>query len=133
MNQTQPSTSLVAALDSIEINDLQIAITIGVPDAERARPQTIHLTASLFLRPATLAQAALTDDVKATVDYACVCDTIISIAQSRPRRLLETLAEEICATLFTAYPLIQAITLRLTKFILPHTRNITLQIHRVRP
>ncbi len=120
------------AYDCIEINEIKIPVYLGVPDEEREKPQIIHLSARLFLHCSTIAQAALNDDLQATVDYADVCDSLIEVARDRPRKLLETIAEELIAVVFQKYPLIQALELRLTKFILPHTRDVTLQIYRYR-
>jgi dihydroneopterin aldolase len=118
--------------DCIEINEIKISTYLGVPDEEREKPQLIHLSAKLFLHRDTIAQAARNDDVLATVDYAKVCDTLIQEVHDRPRKLLETLAEELSAIVFEKYPLVQALDLRLTKFILPCTRDVTLCIYRDR-
>jgi phosphoglycolate phosphatase/dihydroneopterin aldolase len=54
-----------------------------------------------------------------------------SLVAQRPRKLLETLAEEIAADLLKTFP-IQKLTLEIKKFILPDTRHVSVQIVRTK-
>ncbi len=56
-------------MDRIAIEDLEVFARVGVPDAERARPQRLLLTLFLSL---DVAAAALADDLTRTIDYAAV-------------------------------------------------------------
>jgi dihydroneopterin aldolase len=103
-----------------------------VPDEERVRAQSLDISVRLFIGRETVRVAALGDDVGATVDYAVVCEVVREVVAERERKLLETLAEEICAAVFSRCPRVRAVELRLSKFILPHTRDVTLRVFRVR-
>ena len=66
------------------------------PDAERAAAQKLLI--SLDLAVDSFARAAASDDVSLTVDYFAVTERVKALIAQRPRKLLETLAEEIAAT-----------------------------------
>ena len=80
--------------DTLTIEGIAVACRIGVTEAERATPQTIHLDVEVAI---DAAKAAATDQVKDAVDYATLVQSVRRLAQSRPYRLLETLAEEIAS------------------------------------
>ena len=79
--------------DTLHLQDITIECRLGVYDWERATPQTAWVDLEL----AVDAAAAAADDVEATVDYAALVQSIRRLAQGRPYRLLETLAEEIAS------------------------------------
>lgn len=112
--------------DLIHIEALEIRSRIGVPDAERETPQ--RLTVTLTLEPLRDFRA-LGDRIEATVDYAAVCAAVQTLAAARPRRLVETLAEEIAAALLAGYPLRRA-EVEIRKFILPETQYVAIRIAR---
>ncbi len=114
--------------DQIVIEKLELWAHIGVPDAERAQPQ--RLTVTLILEPARGMQE-LRDDIGRTVDYHAVAKAVQEVARSRPRRLLETLAEEISTTVMSRYP-VTAIEVLLRKYILPETEAVMVRIRRER-
>jgi len=112
--------------DQIHIEALEIRCHIGVPEEERAAPQ--RLTVTLTLEPHTDFRA-LDDRIEATVDYAAVCEAVKALAAARPRRLVETLAEEIAAELLGRFP-IRQIAVKVRKFILPETAHVAILITR---
>jgi len=112
--------------DLIHIEALEIQSCIGVPDEERTTPQ--RLTVTLTLEPARDFRA-LEDRIEATIDYAAVCETVKALAAARPRRLVETLAEEIAAELLARFPL-RRLTVEVRKFILPETKHVAIRIER---
>ena len=113
--------------DLIRIIDLEVEAHIGVPDTERAHAQKLLI--SLELGVDCFPQAAATDDVALTVNYYDVARRIKSLVARHPRKLLETLAEEIAADLLNAFP-IQKLNLEIKKFVLADTRYISVQIER---
>jgi dihydroneopterin aldolase len=115
--------------DQILIEALELSSFIGVPDEERAAAQ--RLTANLVLEPIR-GFTALGDDIENAVNYFAVCEASKALSLARPRRLLETLAEEIAATLLTRFAL-QAVEVELRKYILPDTAFVAVQIRRERP
>lgn len=112
--------------DLIHIEALEVRSRIGVPDEERAIPQ--RLTITLAMEPATDFRA-LDDRLEGTVDYAAVCEALKTIAEERPRRLVETLAEEIAANLLARFPL-RHVTVEVRKFVLPATDYVAIRIER---
>jgi len=113
-------------LDQIHIEALEFRSHIGVPDEERAAPQ--RLTVTLTLEP-NADFRALGDRIEATVDYAAVCEAVKTLAAVRPRRLVETLAEEIASELLGRFP-IRRIAVEVRKFILPETDYVAIRIER---
>jgi dihydroneopterin aldolase len=59
-----------------------------------------------------------------------VAERVRIMAESRPRRLLETLAEDIATDLLTAFPIIISLRLELRKFVLPNASHVALVIER---
>ncbi|MDR1146393.1 MAG: dihydroneopterin aldolase [Verrucomicrobiales bacterium] len=115
--------------DQIHIDRLTVSARLGVTDEERAQPQRLEV--SLTLTPPSLAAAAATDDLALTVDYFQVCETVKHSAGARPRRLLETLAADLCAVILTEFK-VSAVTVEVRKFIIPTTRfvSVTMTRHR---
>lgn len=112
--------------DQIRIEGLKISAHIGVPDAERAVPQ--RLTVNLVLEP-TRGFEAIQDDLARTVDYFAVCEVVRQLAAAQPRRLIETLAEEVAAMLLACYPL-DAVAVEVRKYILPDTQFVAVRLRR---
>ncbi|MDR1190379.1 MAG: dihydroneopterin aldolase [Verrucomicrobiales bacterium] len=113
--------------DRIHINRLTVSARVGVSDAERARPQRLEI--SLTFPVPTVSAAAAGDDLSLTVDYFAVGETVKRVAAARPRKLLETLAEEIAAAVLAEFT-VSAVTLEVRKFILPETNFVSLVIER---
>jgi dihydroneopterin aldolase len=113
--------------DLIRVTELEIWSRVGVPDEEREEPQ--RLLVDLELRVKDIGPASLTDNVKLTVDYAVVAERVKTLALSRPRRLVETLAEDIAADLLKMFP-ITSLQLEIKKFVLPDARHVAIIIER---
>lgn len=114
--------------DAILIEALELSAHIGVPDEERGAPQ--RLTVSLRIEPRR-GFAALGDEIANTVDYFAVCQAIKALALTRPRRLIETLAEEIVALVLREFA-VAAIEVELRKFILADTAFVAVKLRRER-
>ncbi len=112
--------------DLIEIRRLELVTAIGVPDAERATPQTLWATLRLAPRGGF---AGLNDDLSRTVDYQAVANEIVRLAAARPRRLIETLAVEIAETLVAGHHLAW-VAVTIEKKILPHTECVAVHVER---
>ena len=78
---------------------MELTCHIGVPDEERNTPQ--RLLADIELYPAN-PMTGLADEIDHTVDYDRLARGIERIAAAKPRKLIETLAEDIAAWLETA-------------------------------
>ncbi len=115
--------------DTIHLADLELSGHVGVPDEERAAAQ--RLTANLVLEPIA-GFSDLGDRIEAAVDYFQVARAVQALARARPRRLIETLAEEIAADLLARFPL-RSVEIELRKYILPDTAFVAVRLRRDRP
>ncbi|MEM7810405.1 MAG: dihydroneopterin aldolase [Planctomycetota bacterium] len=97
--------------DAVFLEDLSVTTHIGVPDEERAQAQELILSVRVG---ADLRDAAASDDVTATLDYDRLCRDIKTLSAARPRKLLETLAAEICDHVL-AYPVARRVEVRIVK------------------
>jgi len=113
--------------DLIRVVDLQVFAHIGVPDEERVTAQ--QLLVSLEMAVASFAPAAKADDVALTVNYYEVAERVKQLAAERPRKLLETLAEELATDLLSRFS-IQRLKIEIKKFILPDARWVAVEIQR---
>jgi dihydroneopterin aldolase len=113
--------------DLIRVIDLEVFAHIGVPDAERREAQ--RLLISLEMGVDSFSHAAGTDNLARTVDYYEVAQRVKSFTTERPRKLLETLAEEMAFDLLKTFP-IKKITLEIKKFVLPDARYVSVKIER---
>ena len=102
----------------IFLHGLQLKTKIGVPDLERENFQVLHIDIDIKL------DSNLTfneDDIDQTIDYAEIEKLILNIGNNHQYRLLESLGEEIIATIKSRF-LIEGIELKIAKnTILPHT------------
>jgi len=107
-------------MNEIIIDSLRVKTWIGVPDAERSGAQEIEL--DIRIRPAR-DFAEMQDDIALTVDYAAVCQRVAGLAAERPRRLIETLAQEIGDLILDEFGA-SSVEVEIRKFILPETRYV---------
>ena len=114
--------------DQIVVHALELSAHIGVPDEERLAPQ--RLTLNLTLEPERNFRN-LNDDIAQTVDYYAVSKAVQALARERPRRLIETLAEEIASFVLKQFA-VRVIELELRKYILPDTSFVAVRIRRER-
>jgi dihydroneopterin aldolase len=113
---------------SIVVSRLELSAHIGVPDSERLEAQ--RLTLNLELVPVR-EMTALGDAIENTVDYFALTRRVRLLAAERPRKLIETLAEEICSCVLSEFP-VRAVGLELRKYILPDTEYVAIRMQRVR-
>jgi dihydroneopterin aldolase len=113
--------------DLIRVVDLEIHSCIGVPAKERRKPQKLLVT--LEMETAGFRPAAKRDQIGETVDYAEVAERVKHFAEKKPRKLLETFAEELAAELIRGFAL-EKIRIEVKKFILPNAKYVSVQIER---
>jgi 7,8-dihydroneopterin aldolase/epimerase/oxygenase len=115
-------------MDAIIIKGLEVDAFIGVSDAERTSSQRLRIDAILTpLAPFS----TLNDDIGRTVDYHAATQRIASVAASRPRRLIETLAEDIAGMLVGEFAARRA-EVEVRKFALPGTEYVAVHCSRDR-
>lgn len=110
----------------IEIRGLELNARVGVPDGERAHPQRL-----LFdLRFAATDQPPdLGDEISRTVDYHAVALRVAAIVEERPRKLIETVADDLAAGLLREFGL-RWIEITVRKFILPNAEWVSVTVQR---
>jgi 7,8-dihydroneopterin aldolase/epimerase/oxygenase len=110
-------------MDVIIIKGLEVNACVGVSDEERRNSQRLQIDATLT----PLAEfSALADDISCTVDYHAVARRILSVAASRPRHLIETLASDIAETLVGEFCALRA-EVEVRKFVLPDTEYVAVR------
>lgn len=115
--------------DQIHLHAIRVQTRIGVPDGERATPQTVEIDLTLI---PTRDFRDLGDDIAQTVDYHAVWLRVHAIAAARPRKLVETLAEDLAQQLLAGFPGVNRLRVEIRKFILPETGSVAVSIWRDR-
>ncbi len=112
--------------DQIFIRGLRVRCRIGVPEQERAQPQELLINATFS--PLN-SPGPLNDDIGRTIDYHAVAIRLDELAGARPRKLIETLAEDLAAMVLNEFP-VDSVGIEIEKFILPNTRCVGVAITR---
>ncbi len=114
----------------IGIQGLAVNAFVGVPEEERVIAQRLLLD----LRFAAVNQPVVAgnDDIAFTVDYDAVSRRVVEIVAERPRKLIETIADELTLTLLQEFSL-RWIEVTVRKFILPQTEWVSVSIRRESP
>jgi FolB domain-containing protein len=115
--------------DAILVSALELSAHIGVPEAEREEPQRLTLDITLFPKSDF---SNLSDDLNRTVDYFALTRRVRKLAASMPRKLIETLVEEIAQCILSEFPVAE-VHLELRKYILPDTGFVAVRIQRKSP
>ncbi|MFM7181217.1 MAG: dihydroneopterin aldolase [Verrucomicrobiales bacterium] len=114
--------------DTIHIRGLAVTCHIGAGEEERSEAQELRL--DLDLLPENGLQG-LEDDLERTIDYHAVSLAVQALAAARPRRLVETLADDILDLLRDDFG-IQTARVTVRKFILPFTEWVGVTLQRPR-
>jgi 7,8-dihydroneopterin aldolase/epimerase/oxygenase len=121
-----------AAADRISLLGLRVFGRHGVLDHERRDGQEFVVDAVLLV---DTRQAAATDDLSLTVDYAAVADRLAAIVSGEPVALIETLAGRLAAACLSAHEAVHEVEITVHK---PHApivqslRDVTVTIRRSR-
>lgn len=110
----------VEGCDRIEIRRLALPCFIGVPEEERALPQTLYL--SLTIVPEQPFRS-LEDRIEQTVDYAEVARRVKELAEGRARKLIETLADEVASMVLDEFAA-REVRVEVEKHILPDCKAV---------
>lgn len=109
--------------DQIHIEQLEVEACVGVPEAERAKPQRLLL--NITITPAA-AFRDLGEDLARTVDYAAVCDAVSDSLRGRSFKLIETLADETAALIKQKFRA-ERVGIEVRKFVLPQTAYVAVR------
>lgn len=105
----------------ISISRQRVSVHIGVPDEERATPQDIEI--SLTLKPEQ-SLFGTEDQIDKTIDYFTVSQRVITEVQTKPRRLIEQLNEDILRMVLREFP-VEEVSIDTRKFILKNTEYVS--------
>ncbi len=98
--------------DKIILTGIEVFGWHGCGEIERRRGQIFKVDVELNL---DLSKAGRTDEITKTVDYAAVVFEVERIVSGAPHKLIESLAEEIAATLLNKYALIDSLKVTVHK------------------
>lgn len=116
------------ANDQIHIEQLEVLARIGVTESERATPQRLTLSISIWPNAAF---DDLEDDVHMATDYAALCGAARDFVSGRTDCLVETLATGLAAELLRTFP-IDKVRLEVRKFVLPDAKYAAVIVTRNR-
>jgi FolB domain-containing protein len=112
--------------DEIHIEQLAIFTRIGVPEEERANPQKLTVSISLwpYQQPSNLA-----DRIERAVNYSTVAEETKNFVRDQSPSLIETLADRLANHLLKSFP-IQRVTIELRKFALQDAKYVSVTVTR---
>lgn len=74
----------------LRVDDLRVAVHLGVPDSERENPQEVSISINVTFPD--VPEACSTDEIDGTIDYGVMCRHVIALVGSRAFRTIEHLA-----------------------------------------
>ena len=113
-------------MDKITISDLEVFYRVGVPDAERAKPQRLLISVEMTR---DFAAAATADDLTKTIDYDAVTRRLLKFGESRSWKLIERLAADIAKMILAEFAL-DTVSVEVKKFVVPEARYVAVQLTR---
>jgi len=115
-------------MSKITIVDLEVFFRVGVPAAERAKPQRLLLTMDMDF---DFAAAARTDRITRTIDYFAVAQRLLKHGEGRSWRLIEKLATDVADLVLSEFKP-QRVTVEVKKFSIPQARYVSVSLTRSR-
>jgi FolB domain-containing protein len=112
----------------ITINGLDLPTYIGVPDFERAQLQVLRAFISVVPQKCF---DQMQDSVRHTVDYAKLAQSCQQLAMTKPRYLLETLADELADLVLHDYAA-KKVQVELQKKILPGVQYVAVALEKTK-
>jgi dihydroneopterin aldolase len=112
--------------DEIHIEQLDVFTRIGVSEEERANPQKLTVSISLWPYQQT---SDLADHIGRAVNYSTVAEGTKDFVRDQSLSLIETLADRLANHLLTIFP-IQRVTIELRKFALQDAKYVSVTITR---
>jgi 7,8-dihydroneopterin aldolase/epimerase/oxygenase len=113
-------------MDQIIIEELAVIFCVGVPEAERARPQKLLIT---VIMDHDFTQAVKGDALEKTINYEAVANRIKALGDNRSWKLIETLAIELAETILREFKPTR-VSVEIKKFIIPDTRHVAVRVTR---
>ena len=112
--------------DQIHIEQLDVFTRVGVPEEERAKPQRLTVSISLWPYQQT---SDLADHIERTVNYSTVAEETKNFVRDQSVSLIETLVERLASHLLKSFP-IRKVTIELRKLALQDAKYVSVTITR---
>jgi phosphoglycolate phosphatase len=112
--------------DIVKIRGLEIPTFIGVPDDEREDEQVLKVNIDMVPE---VSFPLLNDEIEGGVDYYQVSLRLKEVALEKPRKLIETLAEDLARVVLEEFS-VARVRVEIEKFILPDTDHVGVEIWR---
>ena len=113
-------------MSKVSIVDLEVFYRVGVPKAERKRPQRLLLTVEMEF---DLLEAAKSDDIAGTIDYFAVSRRLLKFGGRREWKLIETLAADIADMILAEFKP-AGVLVEVKKFPIPEARHVSAVVTR---
>jgi len=113
-------------MSRITIVDLEVFYRVGVPEAERTKPQRLLLTVEM---DCDFSVAAKSDNIRDTVDYFAVSQRLLKFGEGRSWKLIEKLAADIADMILAEFKP-QSVTVEVKKFPVPQARHVSVKLTR---
>jgi len=118
-------------MDHIFLEALSVDASVGLLDWEKTQRQPISIDCACYID--SCREAAVTNDVTQSVDYAAMRDTILALIEASHYELLESLAEVIAERMFDLSELVLQVSVTIRKTaIFPATKGAGVSIVRER-
>lgn len=87
---SSPVSTQTPVRPELRIDDLRLAVHLGVPDSERENRQEVSISIAVIFQ--NVPEACRTDEIEGTIDYGVMCRRVIAHVGSRAFRTIEHLA-----------------------------------------
>ncbi|HEX5400156.1 MAG TPA: dihydroneopterin aldolase [Verrucomicrobiae bacterium] len=113
-------------MSRISIVDLEVFYRVGVPDAERAKPQRLLMTVEM---ESDFTAVAKSDSIADTIDYFAVSQRLLKFGEDREWKLIEKLAADIAEMIMSEFKP-QSVTVEVEKFVISQARHVSVKLVR---
>ena len=115
-------------MSRISIIDLEVFYRVGVPEAERVKPQRLLLTVEMNF---DFSAAAKSDNIRNTIDYFAVSQRLLKFGEGRSWKLIEKLATDVADTVLSEFKP-ESVTVEVKKFPISQARCVSATVTRKR-
>ncbi|MFT5905782.1 MAG: phosphoglycolate phosphatase [Cryomorphaceae bacterium] len=118
--------SAKTSIDVVKIRGLELPTFIGVPDDERKDQQVLKVDVDMTPE---VSFSSLNDEIQGGVDYYQVSLRLKETALEKPRKLIETLAEDLARVILDEFS-VAKVRVEIEKYILPDADRVGVEIWR---
>jgi dihydroneopterin aldolase len=108
-------------VSKISIIDLEVFYRVGVPEAERVKPQRLLLTVEMGF---DFSAAARSDNIRDTIDYFAVSQRLLKFGEGHSWKLIEKLAADIADMVLSEFKP-ERVTVEVKKFPIPEAHCVS--------